>query len=54
MNHTDTRTALPASAWGTEAAKVAAHEDWAYAQGPAASDADLAAALRRCAQEGQS
>lgn len=55
MNQRNTPTPLPASAWGTEAAKVAAHEDWAYAQGPAAqADADLAAALRRCAQEGQS
>lgn len=36
INQRDTRTPLPASAWGTEAAKVAAHEDWAYAQGPAA------------------
>lgn len=47
MNHTHPLpTPLPASAWGPDAAKVAAHEEWARALDPRHDD-DLADAYRR-------
>lgn len=51
MNQHPTRTAHPASFWGTEAAKVDAHERMARAMDPRLDDdSDYAAALARALQ----